>query len=154
MHWAGWLCVMLTACGGAVVSSSDSSGADEPASLHACAPLTATTTVEYDATAADGRRFYVVHPTKNYGYEDFRVFFGTPDAMLERKTFDVTRTKSGRTTMSFLVDGVTYEAAIGSPMDATQDHASTLAFGGQTEALELSYLNRAGSGVGLTFECL
>ena len=102
--------------------------------------------VAYDASAADAHRLVVIHPAVDYTYEDFRVFYGTADAMLERKTISVSRALSGPTSIAFTVDGIRYDAALG------PGQPETLTFGGMTESL--AETNAAGSEAGLSFQCL
>ena len=82
--------------------------------------------VEYNASLPDGLRLFVSRPEVDWTYEDFRVFFGTPDNMVERPLVHASR---GNTTfLTFTVDGVDFQAVI--PSAALGDRApATLAYG-------------------------
>ena len=69
------------------------------------ADIPAETFIEYQATLSDGRALLVVRPRDDWTYEDFRVFFGSPDHMVERPVSQVVRFKDGgSTTINFTVD--------------------------------------------------
>jgi len=67
--------------------------------------LPAGVAIEYFGTIEDGRDVLVVRPTDDWGYEDFRVFLGTPKNMLEREVMTVSRSKSGPTFIDLTLDG-------------------------------------------------
>jgi len=69
------------------------------------ANIPAQTFIEYNATLPDGRALLVVRPRDDWTYQDFRVFFGAPDHMVERSLDQVTRYKDGgSTTINFTID--------------------------------------------------
>ena len=71
------------------------------------ANIPAETVIEYNATLSDGRALLVVRPRDDWTYQDFRVFFGSPDHMVERTVSQVVRYQDGgSTTINFTVDGV------------------------------------------------
>jgi hypothetical protein len=71
------------------------------------ADIRAETFIEYNATLSDGRALLVVRPRDDWTYQDFRVFFGTADRMVERSVDQVIRfLDGGSTTINFTVDGV------------------------------------------------
>jgi hypothetical protein len=71
------------------------------------ANISAETVIEYNATLPDGRALLVVRPRDDWTFQDFRVFFGAPDHMVERTVDQVVRYQDGgSTTINFAVDGV------------------------------------------------
>jgi hypothetical protein len=71
------------------------------------ANIPAQTFIEYNATLADGRALLVVRPLDDWTFQDFRVFFGAADRMIERTVGQVTRLRDGgSTTINFTIDGV------------------------------------------------
>jgi hypothetical protein len=69
------------------------------------ANIPAETFIEYNATLSDGRALLVVRPLDDWTYQDFRVFFGSPDHMAERSVDQVVRYKDGgSTTINFTID--------------------------------------------------
>jgi hypothetical protein len=71
------------------------------------ANMPAETFIEYNATLSDGRALLVVRPRDDWTFQDFRVFFGAPDHMVERTVDQVVRYQDGgSTTINFTVDGV------------------------------------------------
>jgi len=63
-------------------------------------------TVEYLGTLEDGRFIVVTRPTDDWTYEDFRVFVGQRERVLERQVQSVTRARDGgSTTIELSVDG-------------------------------------------------
>jgi hypothetical protein len=62
--------------------------------------------VEYLGNLEDGRRVLVTRPEEDWDYEDFRVFLGTKDAMVEHAVESVVRQRDGgTTTIVILLDG-------------------------------------------------
>jgi hypothetical protein len=106
-----------------------------------------TVNVEYDGSTSDGRRIVVTRPEVDWSYEDFRVFFGTAERMVERPVRNVTRGSSTRIT--FDVDGVEHDALFGSSLSPSIE--STLTANDQRAALVVKETER---GVGLTYFCL
>jgi len=71
------------------------------------ANIPAQTFIEYNATLSDGRALLVVRPSDDWTYQDFRVFFGTPDHMAEQSVGQVIRYQDGgSTTINFTIDGL------------------------------------------------
>jgi hypothetical protein len=67
--------------------------------------------IEYYAEVEDGSKLLVTRPVDDWDYEDFRVFFGTPEPLVEREVGEVLRaTDGGSTTIRFRVDGTDYLA--------------------------------------------
>lgn len=96
--------------------------------------------IEYSGTIEDGRRVLVVRPNDDWSYEDFRVFLGTPQKMLEREVKSVLRAKDGgSTTIDFMLDGE--PATLRFPVVNAGDHIepgdSTLASDGETLSIAL-----------------
>lgn len=110
-------------------------------------------TIEYNASLADGRRFFVTRPKVDWAYEDFHVFFGTPGDMRERP---LVRASRGSTTyITFAVDGKNYDAVIPAPppIGSANDHPTLTPAGGA--ALDLTLLGTdASARAGLSFVCL
>jgi hypothetical protein len=97
--------------------------------------------IEYFGTLDDDRRVLVVRPADDWAFEDFRVFLGTPDRMLERDVGDVVRARDGgSTTIELTIDG---EAAVlDFPIESTDDGGfgpgpAVLERGGERFAIEL-----------------
>lgn len=91
--------------------------------------------VEYNATLPDGRHLFVTRPKVDWTYEDFRIFFGPPNAVLERPLVSASR---GNTTyLTFTVDGTSYDAVLhaGPPLD--DGHATITPAGGTAAELTL-----------------
>ena len=68
-------------------------------------------TIEYVADTEDGDVMVVTHPTDDYDYTDFRMFYGRPPHLDERKVKAVNRSLDGDTSMVFLVGGTEYDAS-------------------------------------------
>jgi hypothetical protein len=62
--------------------------------------------LEYLADVENGNVLVVSRPRDDWMYEDFRVFYGTPDQMLERKVVSVFR--GNDTDIQFLVDSIEF----------------------------------------------
>jgi hypothetical protein len=72
--------------------------------------LPGTVSIQYVADVDNGQVIVVTQPTDDATYKDFRVFYGTESAMVERTVIDVTRTKGSDTDIRFKVDGAEYIA--------------------------------------------
>jgi hypothetical protein len=79
--------------------------------------------VDYLAHLPDGRMLLVIRPSVDASYEDFRVFVGTADQMVERRVTRVERARDGGSTwIDFALDGGQATAFFPSPLtggDAT-----------------------------------
>jgi hypothetical protein len=111
--------------------------------------------IEYLGTLEDGRRVLVVHPTDDYGYEDFRVFLGTPKKMLEREVKNVSRSKSGPTFIELTLDDkpATLDFEITWLGDHVEYGNSTLETDGDTLSITLEHDPDATAADGLKFFC-
>lgn len=71
------------------------------------ANIPAATFIEYNATLSDGPALLVVRPLDDWTFQDFRVFFGAVNQMIERPVGQVVRLRDGgSTTINFTIDGV------------------------------------------------
>lgn len=78
-------------------------------------------TTEYFARAPSGELLLVVRPVDFESYEDFRLFYGEPDALFERELLSVTRARDGgSTTLVFVLDGAEVAASFPIEHDGTQ----------------------------------
>jgi len=151
MHARGWrlvpgrmrqlalLALLVDGC-----NAGDDPG-DEDAVV-ACDPLaaeaqTGEVAVEYSGVLEDDRRVLVVRPEAEWDYEDFRVFLGPPDRLLELDVGEVVRAKDGgSTTIELSVDGEpgTLDFPVVSTDDGGFEHGpATLEQGGKRFAIEL-----------------
>jgi hypothetical protein len=104
--------------------------------------------VEYNASLADGRRFFVTRPKVDWTYDDFRVFFGQPSDMEERPLVSASR---GNTTfLTFTVDGTNYDAVLEAGPPLGNGHA-TVQPAGQAVS-DLTLLSTSDQ-TGLSFVC-
>src|SRR6185369_15719642 len=62
-------------------------------------------TIEYVADVENGSAIVVTHPRDDYGYTDFRLFYGPPNALVEYPVLDVQRSKSSDTDIRFSKGG-------------------------------------------------
>jgi hypothetical protein len=70
--------------------------------------------VPFDAVTEDGHRLVVTHPSYEWTYSDFRVFYGTPERMIER---ELVRASAGNSTwVTFKVDGLEETAFFPGPV--------------------------------------
>jgi hypothetical protein len=69
-------------------------------------------TLEYVAAVQDGSQMVVTRPLDDWTYEDFRVFYGRDDRLVERTVHDVSR--GSYTSIDFIVDGSDYHATFSS----------------------------------------
>jgi len=67
-------------------------------------------TIEYVSDVENGSAIVVTHPRDDYGYTDFRLFYGPPSALVEYPVLDVARAASigGATTIRFSVGTAQY----------------------------------------------
>jgi hypothetical protein len=82
----------------------------------------------YYATLDDGSAVVVLRPAFDWTYSDFRVFYGTPANMEERRVTSAEATLSGVAYIEFSLDGVTAMAVFGSPQ--LSNVSSSLTIGG------------------------
>jgi hypothetical protein len=79
-------------------------------------------TIEYVADVENGNVIVVTHPRDDYGYSDFRLFYGPQAALIEYPVIDVLRTRGSDTTIDFSMGGAQLAAhfsfVIGEPTDA------------------------------------
>lgn len=68
--------------------------------------------LQYAGTTADGRRLLVMQPIVDFTLDKIRVFFGTPDRMIERKFVPEKSTFASFTSLVFYVDGVETTATL------------------------------------------
>jgi hypothetical protein len=54
--------------------------------------------VEYVAAVATGERLVVIRPSYDWTYDDFRLFVGEPEPLVERQVLGVTRARDGGST--------------------------------------------------------
>jgi hypothetical protein len=113
------------------------------------ANLPGTVAVERSASLADGRLIVVTSPEVDTTYEDFRLFLGPPDRVVERKVINVSQSRSGVTFIEFTLDGARAEAVFGSSLSpdtpsTLNGEPLTLAPAG-TRPPGASYLCRSGS---------
>jgi hypothetical protein len=69
--------------------------------------------IEETATTGDGHRLVVIRPEQDWGYEDFRVFYGTDARLVERPVLNVSR--GSATYLRFMLDGKEVNAYLPSP---------------------------------------
>ena len=94
--------------------------------------------VEYAASLPDGRHLVVVRPNDDWTYEDFRLFLGTPERMLERHVLSVSRGRDGGTThIDFVEDGATVQAYFPSPIGGPSYPPPSLTEGDRQSVLTL-----------------
>ena len=70
--------------------------------------LPAEITLEYVADVQDGSRIVVTRPRDDWSYDDFRVFYGRGDQLIERVVTQVGR--GSFTIIEFVVDGANFKA--------------------------------------------
>jgi hypothetical protein len=106
--------------------------------------------LEHLGSVDDGggvRIVVVTRPRDDWNYEDFRLFYGTQDRLIERKVENVER--GNATCIDFDVDGVTYHVVFGSALGPTE---STL----QVDAVEYAVqaeMDATSVPAGTRFEC-
>jgi hypothetical protein len=113
--------------------------------------------IEYVAKAESGELMLVVRPRDNWAYTDFRVFYGKPPQLPERRVDSVTRARDGGSTeIVFEVDMATaraYFPVINSETNGFEPGPASLALGTQTVSLELLAAERSSLG-NAEFICL
>jgi hypothetical protein len=85
-------------------------------------------TIEYVADVDDGHVIVVTRPTDDWTYDDFRVFYGTPDALVERAVLQVDRTKGNATTIDFRLGSAVAHATF-TMVDTTTDAGYAVSVG-------------------------
>lgn len=114
--------------------------------------LPGTILVEYAAQLPDQRVMVVTRPQDDWAYEDFRLFLGQTDSLLERHVQSVMRARDGgSTTITFKLDGA--QAVASFPVVSTPSGfapgQAILNAGGKTE--NLTRLADAPAGAG--YQC-
>jgi len=87
--------------------------------------------IEYIASVETGERLVVIRPSEDWTYDDFRLFIGEPDRLVERQVESVLRARDGGSTwIRFDFHGETAEVSF--PVS----DAATLTTGSGTYAIE------------------
>lgn len=100
--------------------------------------LPGTILVEYAAELPDQRVMVVTRPEDDWTYDDFRLFLGQVDSLLERRVDSVVRYKDGgSTTITFELDGAKAVASfpVVSTPDGFKPGQATLTAAGKAEDL-------------------
>jgi hypothetical protein len=105
-------------------------------------------TLEYVADVQDGSRIVVTRPRDDWSYDDFRVFYGGGDPLIERVVKLVAR--GSFTTIEFVVDGADYKATFTSILAP----AITSNLDTGTAMLSITTLDPPTLDPSATFECL
>jgi hypothetical protein len=93
--------------------------------------LPGTFSIEHAGSVPDGRWVVVTSPDVDTHYEDFRLFFGPPERLVERPVLGVAR--GSYTTITFTVDGREAKVVFGSQFNTFV--SSELVIDGQSQAL-------------------
>jgi hypothetical protein len=111
--------------------------------------------IEYLAHTDGGDTLLVTRPDDDWSYEDFRVFYGADNALIERNASMVTRARDGGSTViAFDVDGTEYSAhfpVVSGDMGFAPGPA-TLDIGSDT--LSLTREPKTGAPSGFTYQCI
>lgn len=81
--------------------------------------------IMYAGTASDGRRLVVTQPTVDFTLDKLRVFYGTPDRMIERTLAENGAIVTSFTSLIFDVDGVKTIAHLTFPQSAETGAGAT-----------------------------
>jgi hypothetical protein len=107
--------------------------------------------IEYIASVETGERLVVTRPTEDWTYDDFRLFIGEPERLIERQVTSVVRARDGGSTwIRFDFGGEAAEVSFPSSLTGTADPA-TLTTGTGTYAVEPLPPENVTS---FSFECL
>lgn len=109
---AGRVAMFVLFAGFALACSQDDSSSDDAkAASVACDPLTNAPDggMRYAATTLDGHRFYAFEASNAPG---FRVFYGTPDRVVERRVASATRTPNGDLSIVVDIEGTQAKALL------------------------------------------
>ena len=116
--------------------------------------------VEYLAEVEDGHTIVVTRPRDDWAYEDFQVFYGTADSMVQRQVLEVARQRDGgSTTITFMIGSA--EVVVDFPVVSTQVNGeptivpgpATLQMGGRE--LTVTHVSDEARDLGsLTFLCV
>ncbi len=91
--------------------------------------------IEYWAQLPDGRALMVTRPGHDWDYEDFRLFLGTTERLVERSVLSVDRARDGgTTTILFTLDGAPATAYFPAPIS---DAGASLTTAGATVSLSI-----------------
>ncbi len=105
--------------------------------------------VEFAASTTDGERIIVTQPAVDGTYEDYKVFFGAPPTLLERKL--VSASGGGSYYFTFLVDGAEVTAVFRTPRHYLPPELQT---GSTTKPLTMFAADAGPPTAGLEFLCL
>ena len=107
--------------------------------------------IEYVASVETGERLVVIRPTEEWTIDDFRLFIGEPERLIERQVTSVVRARDGGSTwIRFDFQGESAEVSFPTPLAEPPDPA-TLTTGTGTYAVELLPPENVTS---FSFECL
>jgi hypothetical protein len=112
--------------------------------------LPAEVQIEFVASAADGSQLVLTRPRDDWSYEDFRLYFGRDDKLIERKIVNASR--GSNTYLTFLVDGAQYDAVFASGLSPNTESTVRGAPSGE-QTLTLVH-GTPSLPEGATFECL
>jgi hypothetical protein len=98
------------------------------------ANLPGAVNVEHFGTLPDGRVLLVTSPAVDHSYDEFRVFFGPSDRLVERKNLQISR--GSYTRLSFDDEGQLVQAVFGSPLAPAV--MSEITVDGQTQPLTVA----------------
>ncbi|MDF2694807.1 MAG: hypothetical protein K0S65_3190, partial [Labilithrix sp.] len=100
-------------------------------------------------STADEHRIVVLRPATDWSYEDFRLFYGTADAMIERQITNASRGSS--TYITFTMDGASHDVFFPSSL-SPEGSVATLTTNGAKK--DLTVLDAGSPGAGLSYFCL
>jgi hypothetical protein len=111
-------------------------------------------TLEYVADLDDGSEIVVTRPSDDGTYDDFRLFWGSPSDMVERLVTNVSRARSGGTTIEFRYDGGTATANFTWVLDSDTSHPGPGILSAGTEQGMTQRFPTPTSLPGVSFSCL
>jgi hypothetical protein len=108
--------------------------------------------IEYVAQIETGERLVVIRPSEEWTYDDFRLFIGEPERLVERQVTSVVRARDGGSTwIRFDFHGEAAEVSFPSPLAGPAADPATLTTGTGTYAVERLPPESVTS---FSFECL